>query len=264
MLTVRRWSTGCVVGAVAWGGACEARAATIVSRPYSFDRIVGEIQATATTAATGYTASANDPATGSGGQIGVGGASPNQTAENVVLGFLLPTLSAGESFASVTLRVTLASRNGPTASTPNMNGDLYGLGAADPAFSPDASGTSLYFEAAADATQTKVADNFFTPANTTTTNVSYPTDVTGFVSGLYAGGTSPAGGRAEVFFRLNPDNNVTAGTINRYSLSTTASTVSLTYEVVPEPAAAGVAAAAGLGLLARRPRRASGSLSRVR
>ena len=135
------------------------------------------------------------------GLIGVSGGTSDVEADvNIVVGFLLPTLPAGQAIVGARVGVTVASTNG---TIPKV--DIYGLGATNTAFDPSpgamasmTTSTSLFYQGASDSGQTLAASNI---AGSTPT---YSGDVTSFLRGLYAG-QAPAGSRAEAFFRLNQE-----------------------------------------------------------
>ena len=185
------------------------------------------------------------PATTLPGLIGVsGGTATVQGNGNVVVGFLLPTLAAGQALVGAQVRVTVAGTNG---TVPKV--DLYGLGAANTAFDPSpgaqaamTTDTSLFYQGTSDASQTLVARDI--AANSPV----YSGDATSFVRGLYAG-QAPAGNRAEAFFRLNQEVATPIGTIARVTLSNTGMappTLTLSTVTVPAPTVALTAPASGL------------------
>lgn len=181
------------------------------------DAIRGEGQ---TNAPTGYYVDANRNVIGIQGSTGAA----ERQNENVVLGFTLPTL-ADPSIYSATLSLN---KLGERFDNVHFNLDLYGLSTTN----PDGSGTSFFYEGANDpsASVSLLADDFITDAQSNgSTSIA---DVTAFIASLY-NGQNPL--QTEVFFRLNPDQNLSLSQIDR--LIVDLASAQLVILSIPTPAA---------------------------
>jgi len=126
---------------------------------------------------------------------GFAGTTPIPT--NAVMVFQLPTLPAGQKFAAANLSFYMG-KNG----TPTYNGDLYGL----PVSASSTVSPSSFYVGAADPTATLIQDNLFTPAMAAGTITTSSAVLADYLNNAYANGT---GAGKYVFFRINPDANVT-------------------------------------------------------
>jgi len=167
-----------------------------------------------------------------------------------ILPFLLPTLGAGEGFATADLRLMLFGQN---AAADDFNADVYGLNRID---ASSAILSSDFFIGASDAGATLIQDNFFTP---TSPGLGTPvnSDATGDANlaawlNLQYGGGANAG--QFVFLRVNADEDPAGDA--RYDVLTQNAggasekpLITYTAAMVPEP---GTAALMVLGLLAFR------------
>ena len=200
---------------------------TFNQAPSSVDNITGESQGSSSPSGY-YTDSSNN-------NVGVGGSSGNRFNRNAVLGFELPTLDGPIISAGLTL--TKTGENGP------IDVDLYGLATAN----PDGSGTSLFLEANSDSNplNVKIADDLFLAIDDNSTTRT--ADVTDFILSLYSG-TDPS--QIEAFFRLNPDEDLSLGSIERSAFGLSGANLSIitanANTAVPEPS---TFALAGLGLV---------------
>ena len=203
--------------------------------------------------------------------------------------FALPALAPGETIASASLRFTQIPDSATTGARPTFNADLRAVGLfSDISVAHDPQGTQpqvnpsldpslsslLYGDAEDDSRaalgtsvpRMEVQDNFLVPndyianggANATrATSAAANLLLANYLNSLYAAGV-PAGSYLVV--TLNPDAPPDDVNTNRYQVASANATdpsqrPALTIEVVPEPSAVGVFAAAGLGLVARRRRR---------
>ncbi len=182
-------------------------------------------------------------------QAGFGGSPAAFNA--TVLVFQLPTLAAGEYFASATLNIS-ANKN----ETPAFNGDLYGL---DRRASATVVGTD-FFAGSNDtrAFATKLQDSILTPS-LSTTMTALTTDATGslnlldYLNAQYDGGT---GAGEFVFLRLNIDTATHENTTNRYEVGTADNATPslrpfIEFTVIPEPASLALMGLGGLLMLSR-------------
>ncbi len=209
-------------------------------------------------------------------RVGVAGGSNNKVYANAIVFFKLPILQAGENLTAANLRVTeLADpANGP----PTINADLWALGytiTATPLNNP-AESQAYYFNGPLDpnpgvgtgAIRTLIQDNFLIPTDVIGTggpSAAHDTNNPGdaalltYIQSLY---TNPniIPGTTSLILRLNYDDAayspVFATTPNHYTLfsadnATSKPTLTLSTQLVPEPNAIALLAAAAL-LLSRR------------
>lgn len=216
-----------------------AQAATVYTATpaNSTDTIIGKRQSNAP-GADYYPDDSNDI-------VGLTGSSASQTrsVRNVVLGYTLPTLTAGETIDGATFNFNVVGvRNQPRL-------DVYLLDTAN----PDTTGTDFFFEGPDDTNSdvTYVGDYF--NSSSSGSQVSLDEDVslslTGdpltLLQGFYGGDHIPD--QTEVFFRFNLDQEVPirSPSYYRYNVNVDASASSLDITVIPEPS---TLALAGLGL----------------
>ena len=192
----------------------------------SQDRIVGERQTDSPP--LGYQVSTTGTL-----QVGVGGATNARTNYNTVVGFLLPTLSPGQTIDAATFSATIESESG------TVTVSLFGLSTTN----PDVTGISLFSESnsgpgliAAAFTSTTAAAAGDTPS----------ADVLSFINSLYTGHVPT---QPEVFFRLNPSSNLGTSVAR---MNFTNGSPKLALNVVPEPSAALLGGLGVLALLRRR------------
>ena len=177
----------CLAAALALASTIHAQ--TVLS-PNSQDLIVGRSDSGALLT-NGYYA---DPSQGLG--AGVTGSTGARYNRNTVIGFLLPTLSPGQTIDTASFRITISSNNDSGGTRPVA---LYGLSTAN----PNTSGTMLF---ATDTVAGKVANagNELISANFSSTGSTSGTpqaDVSGFIRSFYTGNVPH---QAEVFFRICP------------------------------------------------------------
>ena len=209
-------------------------------------------------------------------RVGVAGGANNKVYANAIFFFKLPILQTGETLTNANLRVTeLADpANGP----PTINADLWALGytiTATPLNNP-AESQAYYFNGPLDpnsgigpgAIRALIQDNFLIPTDVIGTggpSAAHDTNNPGdaalltYIQSLY---TNPniIPGTTSLILRLNYDDAayspVFATTPNHYTLfsadnATSKPTLTLSTQLVPEPNAIALLAAAAL-LLSRR------------
>ncbi len=217
----------------------------------SADRITGEGQASAT---LGYTENTTTEDT-----IGGTGSNTSQTRRsyNLVYGYQLPTLSAGQSIESFTFTfdVTQYKNDGGD----DFDLDVYLLDA-----DPTDTGTTYFYgltgETAVDPNQDLIGS--YTAAATLTDSASTTVPDTGISFTVNSGaalttlqsfytGTTP--NQSEVYLRFNLGAGHSALDLDRYRIDT-AGTDSFEITAVPEPSSLALIGLTGLGLMLRRRR----------
>ncbi len=234
-----------------------AGAAVLVANPNSFDRIVGEVQSNAT---------AEYQADTSSGRIGVSGSSLNDTRthENLVIGFTLPTLGAGQTIQSATLTFRVA---GGRENDPQVDDiDVYLLSTAD----PSSAGTGFFLESDTDSNSANRFIGSF--GEGTTEDLDSGSDEVfsapdyGFTFDLdasalallqtYYTGQNP--NQSEAFFRWNFDADQSLTEVNRWNIDIAADSSqgfdvpTLNITTIPEPSSLMLGVIGALALLRRR------------
>ena len=158
------------------------------------------------------------------GQVGIGGGGGNRNDFNVVLGFTLPTLPAGETVSSATFDFEITGSR-EVANNPALN--VYLLDTED----PDSSGISLFYHGPSDPSAdvafvgaTNLPDsgmNLTYAADEQDQSYTLSGDALALLQSYYGGDNVPD--RTEAFFRFNLDQLLGGATINnfeRYFIST--------------------------------------------
>ncbi len=196
------------------------------------------------------------PAAPGGNLSGIGGSNGSRVQGNVVIGFLLPVLPAGEVISNATFTVEVASTSIGGGATGPTNIDLYGLNTTN----PDGSGAGLFY-----ASSTPDASQVLLEAAITNSGAAGGTvlsdDVTAFIQSLYTDNTP---NQVEVFFRLNASSDLDIAVnsnVNRVNYAVNSTVVApedlptLVIEtVIPEPASLALLGLGGLCMLSRRCR----------
>lgn len=263
------WSFGSVIAALTIAAAQAPAAVTSITGSTSDYNVVaaGTVSSTSIGAATLA--------------IGGGGSSP-ATSQAGILIFTLPTIASGQSVGPLTsLTITL----GSTGANISMNGDVWGVGNFPTALPPGTGATTVpnnfnFFSnkddgsgnANATATDTKIVDNFLTPATGTTGAVlSTPTGASNalqsYIQLFYTANPSydASAGQAYVYLRINPDGSATSSS-NRYLVDSANNGAALQPVLsldivsgasVPEPSVYGLMIGGGVVLLGVRQARRS-------
>ena len=230
------------------------QAAIIVTSLNSNDRIRGEVQSNLT---AGYFTNAG------GNTIGVSGSSGAQERriDNLVYGFALPTLPAGNTLSEATFEFIVTAFRDQNSGDGPVNLDYYILDTSNPNTgvdgldfyrndnSPSASEIllgQLDAFARVDGNQTNIA-----PASAGEVSVALSGPGLAYIQSLYDAGGNPT--QAEVFFRLNIDSDNGLGILDRFIIDTSSPALTLT-TVVPEPSTTGLLLCGIVGFILRRRR----------
>jgi len=178
--------------------------------------------------------------------IGGTGSTGQRRSYNLVYGYELPTLNAGESIESFTFTFDVAQYRNDSGSDFNL--DVYLLDVAD----PTVTGSSLYYNGALDPDHDLIGSydgSSATLPETVPFTINSGAALTTLQS-FYTGGTP---NQSEVYLRFNLDENAVGLDLDRYRVADIdGGSDSFEMTVVPEPSALALIGLAGLGLMLRR------------
>jgi hypothetical protein len=231
-----------------------SQAAIIITSLNSNDRIRGEVQSGLT---AGYFTDAGGSTIGTSGS----NSSNERRVDNLVYGFTLPTLPAGNTLSEATFEFIVTAYRDQNDSDGDVNLDYYILNTSDPNTGID--GLDFYRNdnspganeillgqldafVRVDGNQTTI-----TPASAGEVSVELSGSGLTYIQSLYDAGGNPT--QAEVFFRLNIDSDNGVGLLDRFIIDTSSPALTLT-TVVPEPSTTGLLLCGIAGLVLRRRR----------